>query len=780
MSQASPDATHVAQSVESTNKARSTSGQKEFQRAYKACIPCRKRKAKCDVPDAGPPCQRCRRELRECIFSDERSWTKKRKRDEINEEVTDAANRESDDITGVRFHLSPEIHDSHTGTATVSRPAASARINEDATSFRKSVMRTVVSNSKDALDILFQAAEHPNSRTDEGQSEDETSATNVQTTTYQTPTASLSTFPFTHSLVTTRSSPEVLKTWNACRFVRMGLFSAEEALTYVELFFRHMHPLSPILTDFYANHENHPILVTEEPVLCTTILMISSRYNVLEGSGGASRSYFIHHRLWEHLQHLLMKITLGQEKGKYPRTRNVGSIEALLLIVEWHPRILHFPPAIDGWDADLVPPELDTNVVEPTPKVPCEDLAASNKWLHDVIESVRRSDRMSWMLLGTALTLAHERGVFDDEKKLAIGKDQPQAYTERTTTRFLRTKKLLYVYTEQLSSRLGHTSMVPQGLNQTVQGRRSGASKSGDEWQAFMTAWIDLTKLLKSVSDMFFPSPVYTKQILSNGKYISLLEHFQPLLDQWRSKHLENQTFSHCFLETLNIEFQYVKVYMNSLGMQAVVERTMTEAESGSAQADASDYEFVQEVVDGSCEILERIISLAESGSLRYAPVRVFLRITSSSIFLIKGLSLGVWNTKLQSSLGVISRAIQSMRASSLDDMHLASRYATLLELHLTRLRRSFKVSSRPPKFYSRPQSAERTVNNDWNTTQTDDDMGVVQIPSMQPDLTDMTLRDDWLTLPFDTNIPPFSLDGLQSFPRLDDGTLDFIWNFPT
>ena len=42
--------------------------------------------------------------------------------------------------------------------------------------------------------------------------------------------------------------------------------------------------------------------------------------------------------------------------------------------------------------------------------------------------------------------------------------------------------------------------------------------------------------------------------------------------------------------------------------------------------------------------------------------------------------------------------------------MHLASRYATLLELHVARLRDSFVVSSRPPRIPSRATSADAVV----------------------------------------------------------------------
>lgn len=54
---------------------------KDFQRVYKACESCRKKKIRCVLDDsrgpAGPPCVRCRREMRECIISTERSTRKR-------------------------------------------------------------------------------------------------------------------------------------------------------------------------------------------------------------------------------------------------------------------------------------------------------------------------------------------------------------------------------------------------------------------------------------------------------------------------------------------------------------------------------------------------------------------------------------------------------------------------------------------------------------------------------------------------------------------------------
>lgn len=62
-------------------RARGTRRAKDFQRVYKACDSCRKKKIRCVLGDSkgppGPPCVRCRREMRECVISTERSTRKR-------------------------------------------------------------------------------------------------------------------------------------------------------------------------------------------------------------------------------------------------------------------------------------------------------------------------------------------------------------------------------------------------------------------------------------------------------------------------------------------------------------------------------------------------------------------------------------------------------------------------------------------------------------------------------------------------------------------------------
>ncbi|KAJ4348051.1 uncharacterized protein N0V89_009423 [Didymosphaeria variabile] len=580
-------------------------------------------------------------------------------------------------------------------------------------------------------------------------------------------------------------SPETLRVWTSCRFVQMGWFSAHEAVTYVDLFFKNCSPLSPILSDFYSRHENHWSLIALDPFLCVTILMISSRYNILPGVGGASRGYFVHDRLWEQCQRFIMKIMLGQVKLSKAQSRTIGSIEALLLLSEWHPRALHFPTASDGWDCELM---IGANNTTSEGVQILEGDTTSSRWLEDVIEPAKRSDRMSWMLMGCALSLAQELGLFEDNGN--VERDQvsyPKTPPEALVQRRIRARKLLYVFIEQLSWRLGCTSMIPQSLNHALMEKLPVNATTGapEEWQGFMSAWVELTKLARSVSDTIYPSTTTTRNLLRTGRYIGLLEHFQPLLTTWRKKYLDPCKLKVGLHDMLCIEYQYVRIYTNSLGMQAVVERTLAETDPDGPQEDIlplnlepRDYDFIQEVVDGSCQILQKVVQLYDSGALRYSPVRIFLRITASSIYLIKALSLGSRNQKLQSSLDILDAAIRAMRSSTLDDMHLASRYATLLDLHVARLRENFVVSARPPRIPSRGTSLENNMTAGMDFLN-NHNAGTSGIASLANDVNGLMPDDDWLALPFDPAMAPFGLDSNPSFQGFDDGTLDFIWNLP-
>jgi hypothetical protein len=102
-------------------------------------------------------------------------------------------------------------------------------------------------------------------------------------------------------------------------------------------FFDNLNPLAPIISPNFK--DNHHILARGEHALANTILTISARYYTLSGTGGASRSYAIHDRLWRYTRTLLGKLPYSAGRS----VRKMGMVESLLLLTEWHPRNYHFP-----------------------------------------------------------------------------------------------------------------------------------------------------------------------------------------------------------------------------------------------------------------------------------------------------------------------------------------------------------------------------------------------------------------------------------------------------
>ncbi|OJJ30505.1 hypothetical protein ASPWEDRAFT_55076 [Aspergillus wentii DTO 134E9] len=786
-----------------------------YQRTYKACISCRQRKAKCDLgtgPDGhplGPPCAKCRREQRTCVFSEKRAWERRKRPLEDAEDSSPRTQRRLSghtrgDSRGVMEPSSP-INNDNTGGDGIQSPPQSyvseSRQNrhQSTSALASSMMRTVVSSGNDALNILFEAAAAAHDQEDE-LNENEPSgnassragriANHDSSMGHASPRLAFETVvkPVRPAEIS-KASKETLNVWEACRFVKMGWFTSREAVTFVDLFFKNMSYLSPILTNFYADHRNHHWLLTRDPVLCCTILMISSRYHVLPGAGGESRNFFIHHRLWQHCQQLITRLTFGQERSSKSRIRSIGTIEALLLISEWHPRSLHFPPESDGWDSDLIS-------AAPEPQEDSDSDSSANRMLEDMIEPARRSDQMSWMLLGSALSLAHELGIFETEnKELSCTSGYEEFISiEQIKHRRQRAQRLLYVYINQLAWRIGCVSLMPQSLNHVILGGQTTRelNQSGDAWLTFMDSWIDLTKLAKSVTDMFFPSISFARQQLHSGRYIGLLDHFRPLLTQWKEKYLKRQLLDQPFFNVLFIEYHFVRVYTHSVGMQAVVERVLAGTDPSQVveevrpmNIDPIDYEYIQEVIDGCCQILQKVTHLAELGALRFSPVRIFLRITSSSIFLMKALSLGTRQAKLRESLDILENCIHALKTNALDDIHLSTRYAELLAMHVSRLRRNLLASSKTMKNGRAATRRSSTGpppwadNNRSNSTSVEDPVAQdMSDMSFISSLNDMA-ADDWLSLPFDPSMAPFGVSSGGQFPAYEGGALNFIWNMP-
>ncbi|TEA22555.1 hypothetical protein C8034_v002925 [Colletotrichum sidae] len=299
-------------------------------------------------------------------------------------------------------------------------------------------MSILVTGSNDALDILSDAASILHNATITPSSGPP--STQPAAPSSDTPTAvpaesnrgSQSGVGFV-SLSLSEPTDATLDLWDKCRFVRQGWFTSQEAVT----FFKYLSPLTAVTIDHYREYDSHMGLICEESMLCCTVLMIASRFFMLPGAGGASRSHLIHNRLWQHCELMIKRIMLGQEKISTAKMR-----------------------VVEGWDAVFIDTEYDREHRKRT-----NDQNPLLRWQRDVFEPAKRASRMSWMLLGLATNLAYELGVLPhDHHQTQTSNVAPSSDELRN----FRAQRLLYTYMTQTATKLGYHSVLPESVAITV------------------------------------------------------------------------------------------------------------------------------------------------------------------------------------------------------------------------------------------------------------------------------------------------------------------------
>ncbi|KAI8719796.1 Zn(2)-C6 fungal-type domain-containing protein [Fusarium sp. LHS14.1] len=744
--------------------------QRSFKRSYVACVSCRTRKSRCIVKDK-PPCTKCEREHRECRFDHRQRGPKHREPPKWTQQETATTSRQRP-LPEVQLpSASPKQLDVSLGSYQGDVLGFSQSPSNTGHSLYDRVRSSIVTGTNDALDILSDAVDRQRSVA---------ASTPSQPT--NGPRITPGSFNGVGSTITSLSEPEdsTLDLWDKCRFVRQGLFTAQEAVTYMDLFFEKLQPLSPVIVDQFRNHSAHTHLIHEEAMLCCTILTIASRFFMLPGAGGTSRSHNIHQRLWSHCEMLIKRILLGQEKTSTAKTRAIGTVESLMLISDWHPRALHFPPETDGWDALLISPGYD-----PVNRRRMNDEAPLIRWKDDVFEPAKRANRMSWMLLGMANNLAYELGV--------ISSQRPEASrsTELQIIRSLRAQKLLYVYLTQTATRLGYPSVFPESIAVTAsrlpfQNSDEPAHRS---WMAYMDLSLELTQLSRTASSMFFQSAAHLQSQVLGDHYADLLEHFSTSLSKWQQKYDSVcKDINEPLRDSLLIEYHHLKACTGAISIQAVVSRassagfTTTNADPDevlSAFITPKDARFLQEVISDSKKLL-RIATMSDfKAQLPYAPARVKISVISSSVFLLKALSVGSTHTDVNDALYVLDQCTSTLNSSPPDDMDFALRYAALIEKHTAQFRAHLTASrgqgsgeqhirSVPPNGVS-GNEAEGAEGYMGNMGTSEDDLGFVGFDA----------GDTWVSLPFDSSIAPFGGGCDQLSLGLDIDSLNFLWSLP-
>nr|RBQ85572.1 hypothetical protein FVER53263_10513 [Fusarium verticillioides] len=747
-----------------------SSSTRQFKRSYVACVSCRARKSRCIIKD-NPPCAKCAREHRECRFDrrprapkhrDAPKWT----RGNVNAvdaapaaQPVQAANHSPSENLG--FNSSPN----NTNHALYNR-----------------VQSTIVTGTNDALDFLSSAAGQ-HSIAGSAPSQGHPSASNVQSDGPKVVSGGSNGVGFT---ITALSEPDdaCLDMWDKCRFVRQGWFTAQEAVTYIDLFFEKLAPLSPVVLDQFRSHASHEHLVYREAMLCCTLLMISSRFFTLPGAGGTSRSHYIHQRLWNHCEVLIRRIVLGQEKISTSQTRTIGTIESLILISDWHPRALYLPPETDGWDGLLVTPGYDrVNRKHINNEVPLI------RWREDVFEPAKRANRMSWMLLGMANNLGYELGIFSGQ----AGDSGHTVHAE--VLRGRRAQKLLYNYLTQTATRLGYPSAFPESIS-VITSRLSMPDTSepvDQSWISYMDLSLELTQLSRTASSMFFHSAAHLQTQVLGDRYVDLLEHFSASLSKWQERfNSMSQDIASPLRDTLLVEFHHTRACTGAISIQAVVSRassagftaaTTNSDEALSAFITQKDAKFLQEVISDTKKVLHIATMSGFRDHLPFAPARVKISVISSSVFLLKALSVGSTHTDVNDALYTLDQCTSTLKQCPTDDMDFALRYADLIEKHTAQFRAHLTQSRGlgAGNHSGRASIPRNIIQGETSVDGPNSFLSGLDSQQLGDDgaMMNFDMGDTWVSLPFDSSIAPFGEGCDQVALGLDVDALNFLWSLP-
>ncbi|KAK7612062.1 hypothetical protein JOL62DRAFT_32033 [Phyllosticta paracitricarpa] len=797
--------------------------QQQHTRTYQACIPCRRRKVRCDLGPVDnphdPPCVRCRRESKECFFSATR---RKRKPQDGGDGLEDDAGSDAevrsgrkrlrDDSETPRRQGFPTVDATSPGYADPSsttrpltpggsvgrfqplrRPTTSNaspqhdqhKVNNETTAILQS---KEVFSGHDALNLLFEAAgktgdmDHLSANSNQrnlstsigantpGSQPNLTSPAVSGSHTYPSPGTShtptdnvIDPAISSHGQVNGDVNDDAgyqsaLKAWSRFRFVRAGWFTAKEGIAYLDYFYRYLSPLTPIVVPNFERYDTHITLLTEESMLVVTLLTVASRYMSLTGPGSSSRPYAIHEKLWNYLQGMIDRMIWGQEQfgGGFcgagaeqgcdvnPLTRRglrtLGTVESLMLLTEWHPRALHFPPGDD--DDELMAPDEATAAFHTRgsfAEATNQYMGTGGQRIDSWLEPCWRSDRMCWMLLGNAMALAYEIGVFDEKSEQEFHEENQHLPPPKIEAYFRRKnhlRELLLIYITQTSGRVGLTSMLPRSqrdksflksnderlqerfamLKRTGKiireqaGSSPGTERRINSQEMVLYFWMEIAVIMERGNQEMFANRRNTRDLIRTEEYKKLLAEFQPLLREFRLRlDRYRNTIPKLMCDILTIEYEYTRVYLNSLALQAVVERCIKNTQAAAASNGnrpsvptgpgaipphllmrwyGNDRFFIREVIDGCRNVLTIVVKgLEPGGYLKHAPVRTFFRIISVTIILLKTFALGASEDDVALSLGLMEEAVSALRNCIVDDVHVGNRFADMLITLITQIK---------------------------------------------------------------------------------------------
>jgi hypothetical protein len=432
-----------------------------------------------------------------------------------------------------------------------------------------------------------------------------------------------------------------------------GVLTVHSLCQLLVRFQQQYHPYYPIAPAHAFDPSHLAEMVQKEQHLLTALLLIASKDLVNEPQ--------IYEACMEHMKSLVSDLAAGGDA-------DMEAVEALLLLAEWAPYTQRGSGKVGKGE----------------------------------------EDKESWMHVGLALRIAYFLALDRYSFRFVDQEKDPQHDRKRLIW------TAAYVSDRHTSIRIGK-AFWSRGPGPLTTLRREDypslipKSPNEEDFASIFQANLELTQLFSNVHDTLYSNPSSSFRSHMSGSYIKFIDDFRSAIYGWKSV-WGTLTCSPHLKACLLMSYDYLRLYTNAFAFQATVLRalpavnntnTTTATASGTPSTRmqapqrvfvnnvgaVGDARFIYEGLDAAKAILTTVNNFVDpERSLRFMPLRYYLYLVYSGVFLYRARCTGVINTDEDHAIRAmiaetVARLQRSAVGSSSGLQHPGSRYSQLLKL---------------------------------------------------------------------------------------------------
>ncbi|KAF2843408.1 hypothetical protein M501DRAFT_1005983 [Patellaria atrata CBS 101060] len=601
-------------------------------RVNRACLNCRKRKSRCHLRFNGDivqlPCLRCKRESLECVLGGSNRGGRRVRKKPLDSSISGLEsfkNPYTELNTGQHFHELGNVGTYDPTGGSGSKPPSEVRgpLNRNgnsSSSASEPMPFSNLQNPSDALGILAQVAEN-------GSNEEY----NLRSHQIQSPAMN-----HRQSIYTGAPANELVYP-----LLNQGSLSIEKIVKLLERYRVHYHPYFPLAPPETFDSSRLIETATREQHLLTAILVIASKDLLDEPN--------LYEVCSSYMRSLVSDLAAGGEG-------DVGAVEALLILAEWTPY--------------------------------------TQKKAQSGHIGRGEEDREAWCHVGIALRLAYFLGLDKFSFRLMDeGKDSLFSRKRLVWT-------TCYISDRQISIRIGR-AFWSRGPGPLTNLRREDyvsllpRSPNDEDYASIYQAFLEQTQIMSNVHDVLYSNPGSSFRSHLAGGYIKFIDDFRAAIYGWKSV-WGTLTCSPHLKAILLMSYDYLRLYTNAFAFQATI-RALTSKDGKSNPvnnqaprrvfynnvASVGDARFIYEGLDAAKAILSTANNFVDpERSLRFMPLRYYLYLVYSGVFLYRARCVGVMSPDEERAIRtMIQETVSRLQRSSVGIHHLGSRYSQLLKL---------------------------------------------------------------------------------------------------